>query len=60
MWYTLWNDIFDAHRDNRKRFVVRAEEKLTAFVELRPSMLSRSMLALFLPSKISTFGLLWS
>jgi hypothetical protein len=41
MWYTLWNDIFDAHRDNRKRFVVRAEEKLTAIphyhIELRLS-----------------------
>jgi hypothetical protein len=28
---TIW--IADAHRDNRKRFVVQAEEKLTAFVE---------------------------
>jgi hypothetical protein len=26
--------IADAHRDNGKRFVVRAEEKLTAFLEL--------------------------
>jgi len=26
--------IADAHRDDRKRFVVRAEEKLTAFLEL--------------------------
>ena len=26
--------IADAHRDNGKRFVVRADEKLTAFVEL--------------------------
>jgi hypothetical protein len=26
--------VADAHRDNRKRFVVRADEKLTAFVEL--------------------------
>jgi hypothetical protein len=26
---TIWNA--DAHRDNGKRFVVRAEEKLTAF-----------------------------
>ena len=25
----------DAHRDDKKRFVVRANEKLTAFVELK-------------------------
>jgi hypothetical protein len=29
---TIW--IVDAHRDNRKRFVVRADEILTAFLEL--------------------------
>ena len=29
---TSW--IADAHRDDGKRFVVRAEEKLTAFLEL--------------------------
>jgi hypothetical protein len=29
---TVW--IADAHRDDGKRFVVRADEKLTAFVEL--------------------------
>jgi hypothetical protein len=29
---TIW--IVDAHRGDRKRFVVRADEKLTAFVEL--------------------------
>jgi hypothetical protein len=28
---TIW--IVDAHRDDGKRFVVRADEKLTAFVE---------------------------
>jgi hypothetical protein len=28
---TIW--IADAHRDNGKRFVVRADEKLTAFLE---------------------------
>jgi hypothetical protein len=28
----------DAHRDNAKRFVVRAEEKLTAFVELESAI----------------------
>ena len=30
---TIW--IVDAHRDNGKRFVARADEKLTAFVELQ-------------------------
>jgi hypothetical protein len=29
---TIW--ITDAHRDNGKRFVVHADEKLTAFLEL--------------------------
>jgi len=29
---TIWTA--DAHRDNGTRFVVRADEKLTAFVEL--------------------------
>jgi hypothetical protein len=29
---TFW--IVDAHRDNGKRFVVRSDEKLTAFLEL--------------------------
>jgi hypothetical protein len=29
---TIW--IADAHRDNGKRFVVHADEKLTAFLEL--------------------------
>jgi hypothetical protein len=29
---TIW--IADTHRDNGKRFVVHADEKLTAFVEL--------------------------
>jgi hypothetical protein len=29
---TIW--IADAHRDDGKRFVTRADEKLTAFVEL--------------------------
>jgi hypothetical protein len=34
---TIW--IADAHRDDGKRFVVRAEEKLTAFVELEAAIL---------------------
>ena len=29
---TIW--IADAHRDDGKRFVVRADERLTAFIEL--------------------------
>jgi len=34
---TIW--IADAHRDDGKRFVVRADEKLTAFVELVSAIL---------------------
>ena len=30
---TIW--IVDAHPDDAKRYVVRADEKLTAFVELK-------------------------
>jgi hypothetical protein len=33
---TIW--IVDAHRDDGKRFVVRADEKLTAFVELESAV----------------------
>jgi hypothetical protein len=44
---TIW--IADAHRDDGKRFVVRADEKLTAFLELgsaiRPLVVNRSLLA---------------
>jgi hypothetical protein len=32
----IW--IADAHRDDGKRFVVRADEKLTAFVELESAV----------------------
>jgi len=31
--------VADAHRDNEKRFVVRADEKLTAFLELESAIL---------------------
>jgi hypothetical protein len=31
-WRTIW--IVDAHRGDGRRFVVRADEKLTAFMEL--------------------------
>jgi hypothetical protein len=40
---TIW--IVDAHRDNGKRFVVRADEKLTAFVELEAAIRSCSLLS---------------
>jgi hypothetical protein len=33
---TIW--IVDAHRDDGKRFVVRADEKLTAFLELESAV----------------------
>jgi hypothetical protein len=33
---TIW--IADAHRDDGKRFVVRADEKLTAFVGLESAI----------------------
>ena len=34
---TIW--IVDAHRDDGMRFVVHADEKLTAFVELESAIL---------------------
>jgi hypothetical protein len=33
---TIW--IADAHRDDGKRFVERADEKLTAFIELETAI----------------------
>ncbi len=33
---TIW--IADAHRDDGKRFIVRADEKLTAFMELESAV----------------------
>jgi hypothetical protein len=35
---TIW--IADAHRDNGRRFIVHADEKLTAFVELERQVLT--------------------
>ena len=35
---TIW--IADAHRDDGKRFIVRADEKLSAFVELERDVLT--------------------
>jgi hypothetical protein len=40
---TIW--IVDAQRDNGKRFVARADEKLTAFVELESATSARGELA---------------
>ena len=40
---TIW--IADAHRDDGKRFVVRADEKLTAFVELESAIRACSKLS---------------
>jgi len=37
---TVW--VADAHRDDGKRFVVHAEEKLTVFVELEAAMCANS------------------
>jgi hypothetical protein len=37
---TIW--IADAHRDDGKRFVVRADEKLTAFLELESAIRAAS------------------
>jgi hypothetical protein len=48
---TIW--IADAHRDDGKRLVVRADEKLTAFVELESAIrvLKRRGRALALPPR---------
>jgi hypothetical protein len=35
---TIW--IVDAHRDDGRRFIVHADEKLSAFVELERQMLT--------------------
>jgi hypothetical protein len=35
---TIW--IADAHRDDGRRFIVRADDKLTAFVELERQVLT--------------------
>jgi hypothetical protein len=37
---TIW--IVDAHRDDGKRYVVRADEKLTAFLELEAAISGRN------------------
>jgi hypothetical protein len=40
---TIW--IADAHRDDGKRFVVQADEELTAFVELGSAIRARGELS---------------
>jgi hypothetical protein len=40
---TIW--IVDAHRDDGKRFVVQADEKLTTFVELESAIVRVSPIA---------------
>jgi hypothetical protein len=35
-WRTIW--IVDAHRDDGKRFIVRADDILTAFLELETAI----------------------
>jgi hypothetical protein len=40
---TIW--IVDAHRDDGKRFIVRADEKLTAFLELEGASCTSGKLA---------------
>ena len=42
---TLW--IVDAHRDDGKRFVVRSDEMLTAFLELERITHELALTALF-------------
>jgi len=39
---TIW--IADAHRDDGNRFIVRADEKLTAFVELERAVCIRLLI----------------
>ena len=41
---TIW--IVEAHRDDGKRFVVRADEKLTAFIELESAVRTRGAIVL--------------
>jgi len=48
----IW--IVDAHRDDGKRFVVRADEKLTAFVELESALLAAILRSY--PASSSTFA----
>ncbi len=49
---TIW--IADAHRDDGKRFIVRADEKLTAFVELE-SVIGSARTAIGLTMRVAAF-----
>jgi hypothetical protein len=46
---TIW--IVDAHRGYGKRFIVRADEKLTAFLELESAISQHDWLKISLPQK---------
>ena len=46
---TIW--IADAHRDDGKRYVVHADEKLTAFLELESAIRTNYPSSFALPSK---------
>jgi hypothetical protein len=46
---TIW--IADAHRDDGKRFLVRADEKLTAFVDLEAAIRYKYQNELFRPGR---------
>ena len=50
---TIW--IVDAHRGDGKRFVVRADEKLTAFVGLKSAIGTLGLGFLLLTRKSATF-----
>ena len=51
---TIW--IADAHRDDGKRFVVRSDEKLTAFLELQAAIRCQSAIGLARVYSISPIG----
>jgi hypothetical protein len=52
---TIW--IVDAHRDDGKRFVVHADDKLTAFLELESAILQKKHGPEFVKIKLDKFSL---
>jgi hypothetical protein len=46
--------LLDAHRDDGKRFVVRADEKLTAFIEMEWAIRGRNHVATRAKSSAAT------
>ena len=54
---TIW--IVDAHRDDGKRFVVHADEKLTAFLELERAICIQ-LLSNNADHIVTTTGSVWS